>query len=347
MKRSALSLKRRARRRIRRNVLSGAEILEIQQLVRQVIVAEEIARYAVRLVDASRPGRQGGRMRCDRMGQVGRRVARITGADLAERLARSSTGAITCRSPIFRRWRCRAQAPRHSQLLRRVRARHAGHDSRAPARGRACCRRAGCSPMPTTPARELRFLDPAVIARLGDGAGRRTVVGDPVRTASSPTKASASSSPSTASTLPGDDLSTLDWKVYARSDRHYVKQFQEETNVECHLLLDISASMAYRGAAPMSKLAYGSVLAGSLAFLMNRQRDATGLMAFDDTIRLRSPARARRGHLHTLLIGPAAGARNDRTSRGRYSSWRRRSSGAVSWCSSRICSTILSRSSRA
>ena len=62
--------------------------------------------------------------------------------------------------------------------------------------------------------------------------------------------------------LPGDDLSTLDWKVYARSDRHYVKKFEEETNLECHLLLDVSASMAYRGAAAMSKLEYGSVLAG-------------------------------------------------------------------------------------
>ena len=66
--------------------------------------------------------------------------------------------------------------------------------------------------------------------------------------------------------LPGDDLSTLDWKVFARSDRYYVKKFEEETNLECHLLLDISASMAYRGAAAMSKLEYGSVLAASLAY---------------------------------------------------------------------------------
>ena len=79
--------------------------------------------------------------------------------------------------------------------------------------------------------------------------------------------------------LPGDDLSTLDWKVYARTDRHYVKKFEEETNLECHLLLDVSASMAYRGGAAMSKLEYGSVLAASLAYLMNRQRDATGLIA--------------------------------------------------------------------
>src|SRR4030095_9617708 len=88
----------------------------------------------------------------------------------------------------------------------------------------------------------------------------------------------------------------------ARSDRHYVKKFEEETNLDCHLLLDISASMGYKGAAPMSKLEDGSVLAASLAFLMKRQRDATGLMAFDDRIRFRLPAGARAGHLHSLLL---------------------------------------------
>jgi uncharacterized protein (DUF58 family) len=103
--------------------------------------------------------------------------------------------------------------------------------------------------------------------------------------------------------LPGDDLSALDWKVYARSDRHYIKKFDEETNLDCHLLLDVSGSMGYRGGGAMSKLEYGSVLAASLAFLMNRQRDATGLIAFDDQIRLRLPASARAGHLHGLLLG--------------------------------------------
>lgn len=103
--------------------------------------------------------------------------------------------------------------------------------------------------------------------------------------------------------FPGDDLSTLDWKVYARSDRHYVKKFEEETNLECHLLLDVSASMAYRGAAPMTKMEYGSVLAAALAFLMHRQRDATGLIAFDHRIVFRLPASARPGHLNSLLLG--------------------------------------------
>ena len=102
--------------------------------------------------------------------------------------------------------------------------------------------------------------------------------------------------------LPGDDLSTLDWKVYARSDRYYVKKFEEETNLECQLLLDVSASMTYRGGAAMSKIDYGSVLAASLAYLMNRQRDATGLIEFDERITNRLPASARPGHVHSIML---------------------------------------------
>jgi uncharacterized protein (DUF58 family) len=159
--------------------------------------------------------------------------------------------------------------------------------------------------MPATPAaRELRFLDPAVIARLGtmELKARTVVEGFLSGLHRSPYKGFSVEFAEYRQYLPGDDLSTLDWKVYARSDRHYVKQYQEETNLECHLLLDVSASMAYRGAAAMSKMEYASVLAGSLAFLMNRQRDAAGLMAFDERIALRLPASARRGHLHSLLI---------------------------------------------
>jgi uncharacterized protein (DUF58 family) len=160
--------------------------------------------------------------------------------------------------------------------------------------------------MPGVPAsRDLRFLDPAIIARLGtmELKARTVVEGFLAGLHRSPYKGFSVEFAEYRQYLPGDDLSTLDWKVYARSDRHYVKKFEEETNVECHLLLDISASMSYRGSAPMSKMEYGSVLAGSLAFLMNRQRDATGLIAFDEKIAFRVPASARRGHLHSLLIG--------------------------------------------
>jgi uncharacterized protein (DUF58 family) len=152
--------------------------------------------------------------------------------------------------------------------------------------------------------RDLRFLDPAVLARLAtmELKARTVVEGFLTGLHRSPYKGFSVEFAEYRQYLPGDDLSTLDWKVYARSDRHYVKKFEEETNLECHLLLDVSGSMAYRGAAPMSKLEYGSVLAASLAFLMNRQRDATGLIAFDDRIRFRLPASARPGHLHALLL---------------------------------------------
>jgi uncharacterized protein (DUF58 family) len=165
-------------------------------------------------------------------------------------------------------------------------------------------------------ARDLRFLDPSVIARLGtmELKARTVVEGFLSGLHRSPYKGFSVEFAEYRQYLPGDDLSTLDWKVYARSDRHYVKKFEEETNLECHLLLDVSASMAYRGAAAMSKLEYGSVLAASLAYLMNRQRDATGLIAFDDKIVFRTAASARRGHLHTLLVGLErleAGKRSD------------------------------------
>jgi uncharacterized protein (DUF58 family) len=152
--------------------------------------------------------------------------------------------------------------------------------------------------------RDLRFLDPAVIARLAtmELKARTVVEGFLSGLHRSPYKGFSVEFAEYRQYLPGDDLSTLDWKVYARSDRHYVKKFEEETNLDCHLLLDVSRSMTYRGGAPTSKLEYGSVLAASLAYLMNRQRDATGLIAFDEKILVRLPASARPGHLHTILL---------------------------------------------
>jgi uncharacterized protein (DUF58 family) len=149
-----------------------------------------------------------------------------------------------------------------------------------------------------------RYLDPAVVARLGtiDLKARTIVEGFLTGLHRSPYKGFSVEFAEYRQYLPGDDLSTLDWKIYARSDRHYVKKFEEETNLECHVLLDVSASMAYRGGAAMSKVEYGSVLAASLAYLMHRQRDATGLIEFDDRIRGRLPASARPGHLHAILL---------------------------------------------
>lgn len=155
-----------------------------------------------------------------------------------------------------------------------------------------------------TAAAGLRYLDPAVIARLGTMELRaRTIVeGFLSGLHRSPYKGFSVEFAEYRQYLPGDDLSTLDWKVYARSDRFYVKKFEEETNVDCHILLDTSASMGYASKGAVTKLAYGSFLAGALAYLMTRQRDAVGFIAFDVRIIERLPASARPGHLRSVLL---------------------------------------------
>ena len=152
-------------------------------------------------------------------------------------------------------------------------------------------------------ARERRFLDPAVVARLGtlELKARTIVEGFLSGLHRSPFKGFSVEFAEYRQYMPGDDLSTIDWKVYARSDRYYVKKFEEETNLDCHLMLDVSASMAY-GSRAMTKFEYGACLAASLAYLMNRQRDAVGLMAFDQDIVSLLPAGARPGHLRSVLV---------------------------------------------
>jgi uncharacterized protein (DUF58 family) len=101
---------------------------------------------------------------------------------------------------------------------------------------------------------------------------------------------------------PGDELRHVDWKVYAKTDRFYVKQYEEETNLRHHVVLDTSPSMRYKGEAGLSKLEYGSYLAAGLHNLMLKQRDATGLIAFDETVHTVRPPKATPGYLNQLLI---------------------------------------------
>ncbi len=101
--------------------------------------------------------------------------------------------------------------------------------------------------------------------------------------------------------MPGDNIRDIDWKVYAKSDRFYIKQYEEETNLKGYLLLDCSKSMAYASGDRISKLDYGGMLAGALSFMMLRQRDAVGLVTFDEKIRRYVPPRSKAGHLHVLL----------------------------------------------
>ncbi|RIK75448.1 MAG: DUF58 domain-containing protein [Planctomycetota bacterium] len=85
---------------------------------------------------------------------------------------------------------------------------------------------------------------------------------------------------------PGDDLRYVDWKVFGRSDKFYLKQYEEETNLVCYLAVDTSASMGYRGpAAAMSKLEYAQRAAANLAYLVTRQQDSVALATFDAEVR--------------------------------------------------------------
>lgn len=119
----------------------------------------------------------------------------------------------------------------------------------------------------------------------------------------------------------GDDLRFVDWKIAARSDRWVIRQYEEETNLRATLVLDVSRSMAWSGAqlrplgdttAPgqLTKLAYAEILAASLALVLLRQRDAVGLVRYDERVRSSVPPRARTGHWRRVLAAlqePGAG----------------------------------------
>ena len=162
--------------------------------------------------------------------------------------------------------------------------------------------------MSVQPART--FLDPAVVARLGtlELKAKAIVEGFLSGLHRSPFKGFSVEFAEYRQYIPGDDLATIDWKVYARSDRHYVKKFEEETNLDCHVMLDVSASMTY-GSRGITKFEYGQCLAAALGYLMSRQRDAVGLTAFNDQIVAMLRPSSRPGHLRAPGHAGSASAR--------------------------------------
>jgi uncharacterized protein (DUF58 family) len=100
--------------------------------------------------------------------------------------------------------------------------------------------------------------------------------------------------------VPGDDLRRVDWKVWAKQDRLYVKQYEEDTNLRCCLLVDVSESMAY-GSGPLTKCDYAITAAAALAYLLLRQQDAVGCAVFDERIRQSIPIRTSTSHLATIV----------------------------------------------
>src|SRR4029079_10588579 len=102
--------------------------------------------------------------------------------------------------------------------------------------------------------------------------------------------------------VPGDDLRRVDWKVWAKQDRLYIKQYEEDTNLRCCMLVDVSACMEY-GSGAMTKYDYAVTSAAALAYLLMRQQDAVGCAVFDEAIRQVIPLRTSTSHLNTIIRG--------------------------------------------
>lgn len=147
-----------------------------------------------------------------------------------------------------------------------------------------------------------RYLDPAVLARVGFSPllARVVVEGFLSGLHRSPYHGFSVEFADHREYVAGDDLRYLDWALFARTDHYYVKRFEEETNLRCHLVLDRSASMGY-GTGPLTKWDYACFLATCLAYLMIRQQDAVGLALFGAGPGLFVPPRCRRSHLRQLM----------------------------------------------
>lgn len=114
---------------------------------------------------------------------------------------------------------------------------------------------------------------------------------------------------------PGDDLRHVDWKAWAKQDRLYVKQFEEDTNMRCTLLVDVSASMQY-GSGPLNKYEYAATVATSLAYLLLKQHDSVSCVAFDEQVRTRTPLRSTEAHLKAIVQALDASDPQNKTDAG-------------------------------
>lgn len=148
-----------------------------------------------------------------------------------------------------------------------------------------------------------RFLDPVVVSRLKNMELRARLIVEGFITGlhRSPYHGFSVEFAEHRPYNTGDELRHVDWKVFAKTDRHYVKQYEEETNLRSYVVLDTSPSMRYRGTAPVTKLEYAAYLAAALHLLMIKQRDATGLVAFDEAIHTMMSPKSTQTYLRQIL----------------------------------------------
>jgi uncharacterized protein (DUF58 family) len=161
-----------------------------------------------------------------------------------------------------------------------------------------------------------RYLDPKVLSKISrlELRARSVVEGFISGLHKSPYHGFSVEFASHREYVPGDDTKHIDWKVWARADRYYIKQYEEETNLSSTILLDCSRSMVYGDARDgLTKFDYGCTVAASLAYLLQQQQDAVGLVTFDTGVRLSLPPSSHPSHLKLLLHELANTRPDDRT----------------------------------
>jgi uncharacterized protein (DUF58 family) len=143
---------------------------------------------------------------------------------------------------------------------------------------------------------KTNYLEPELLQKLGalELVAREVVEGLRVGSHRSPLKGFSTEFAHHRQYAPGDPIRDLDWRLYARTDRYYTKLYEAETNFDCYLLIDASASMSY-GSGKVSKLEYAKYLAASLAYIVLKQRDSVGLSIFDSEVRAYLPPRSAMG----------------------------------------------------
>jgi uncharacterized protein (DUF58 family) len=158
-------------------------------------------------------------------------------------------------------------------------------------------------PPVSTAATPARFLDPELLSRIGslELLARAVVEGFMSGLHRSPFTGFSTEFTEYRQYNPGDDLRYLDWRLLGRTDRYFIKKYRADTNTQCHILIDTSASMNYAHSSSITKLQYAQYLSASLAYLLSRQQDAVGLVAFDQKVHTHVPARNRTGHLRTIF----------------------------------------------
>jgi uncharacterized protein (DUF58 family) len=147
-----------------------------------------------------------------------------------------------------------------------------------------------------------RFLHPATVARISrlDLRARQVVEGFITGMHKSPFFGHSVEFVQHREYVAGDDVRHVDWKVWSKTDRYFIKQFEEETNLRCHLVVDVSESMHY-GRGPLNKYEYGCTIAACLGYMLLRQQDSVGLTTFDSDVRQVVPTRSQQTHIDALV----------------------------------------------